>query len=184
MPLIEALILKAECEMNHELLVESIEKRWSFIQFKPIDEDGDGGEKSKKNLSKEAQKKARAKAAKTSHLLPILTLTESDVERLRNDQISLMDILKSTFIRYHSISSTWIQRLDAIATVVDLAKKNRDASHFLYALFTISQEVKSNLLCLCIIIILLHMSSLSYVLTIFQLFVLLCLFVHLPSIYI
>jgi hypothetical protein len=136
--LVEALILKAECEMNHEQLVESIEKRWASIQFKPKD---DEDQDDSKDLSKEAQRKARAKAAKTSHLLPVLTLSDSDFETLRNDQVSLMDILKSNFVRYHGVSQTWINRLESIATVVDLAKKNRDVSHFLYALFTISEEV-------------------------------------------
>lgn len=140
--LVEALILKAECEMNHELLVDTIEKRWAFIQFRQTEEEVDADDKKK---TKEAKRKARAKAAKDSHLLPVLSLSESDVESLRNDQVSLMDILKSSFVRYHGISQTWISRLEAIATVVELAKKNREASHFLYALFTISQEVRRTL---------------------------------------
>ena len=154
---VEALVHKAEAEASHQDTFGALEARWAAVRFATADgvdpatnsnaraataEMTAGKSGSGKKASRAARAKAARAAAAVAHLLPPLAFADPlDLERLKNDQVVLMDVCKSEFGRFHAAAGLWRERLDAVEALLALAKDNRDAAAFLHPLYTKSKEV-------------------------------------------
>jgi len=154
-PLVEALVHKAEAESSHEHTLVALEARWAAIKLADPADDPSvkaraAAELAVKNAKgKKAARAAKAKeatraAAAVAHSLPVLSFAEPlDLEKLKSDHVMLLDILKSEFERFHAPAALWRERLEAVETMLTLAKENRDATAFLHPLYTKSKEVRT-----------------------------------------
>ena len=116
---IEELSDKATKEARHEEILEGLESTWKSIQFR-------------KTQYKETD-------------IPLLRLTEEDMETLENDQMAVQSIVGSRFGHFKQQAQGWQQSLSTMSDSIQLILEIQKMWSYLEPLFTSSEEVQREL---------------------------------------